>query len=111
MRGGRAGEDSDLRDLDPQLPLGGLHVPGTEPVAQSCVVVAQAALALRPTLVASPTQPLIELVLDRPLNDQPGAEPSELAQHLLWSSTMPRPSSLSISACISADGGTVRLTA
>src|SRR5206468_2213956 len=31
----------------------------------------------------SPAQPAVELLLDRPLNDQPGAEPGELGQHLL----------------------------
>jgi hypothetical protein len=34
-------------------------------------------------LVASATQPGVELLLDRPLDDQPGAEPTELGQHLL----------------------------
>src|SRR5436309_10111985 len=38
---------------------------------------------VRPTLVAGPTQPRIELVLDRPLNDQPRAEPAQLRQHPL----------------------------
>src|SRR5437763_1586264 len=58
-------------------------MPRAEPVAQPRVVVAQPALALRPALVASSTEPLIELVLDRPLDDQPGAKPTEFAQHLL----------------------------
>jgi hypothetical protein len=30
------------------------------------------------------TEPVIELVLDRPLNDQTGAEPGEVPEHLLW---------------------------
>jgi hypothetical protein len=58
-------------------------VPGAKPVAQPRVVVPQATLALRPALIPSPAQPAIELLLDRPLNDQPRAESSELAQHLL----------------------------
>jgi hypothetical protein len=44
--------------------------------------VAKPSLPLRPALIARATQPLIELVLDRPLDDQPGAEPSQLGQHL-----------------------------
>src|SRR5256885_7368512 len=72
-----------LRDLDPQLTLSRLHMPGPEPIAQPRVVVTQSALALGPALVASPTEPLIELVLDRPLDDQSGTEPTELAQQLL----------------------------
>jgi hypothetical protein len=57
---------------------------GTEPVAQPLLVVLQAALTLGATLVASATQPAIELLLDRPLNDQPGTEPRKLGEHLLW---------------------------
>ncbi len=67
---------SGLRDLDPQLALPGLQVPRPEPVAQT-------ALALRPALIPSATQPAIELLLDRPLNDQPGTEPREIPEHLL----------------------------
>jgi hypothetical protein len=67
--------------------------------------------SLRPTLVASPTERLIELVLDRPLNDQLRAEPREFGQHPRRPSTILLASSLSMLACISADGGTVRLTA
>jgi hypothetical protein len=84
------------------------QVPGTEPVALP-------RRPLRPTLVPSPAQPSVELVLDRPLDDQPSAKPGELGKHLLrifcGSSTLPLDSSLSMLACISADGGTVRLTA
>jgi hypothetical protein len=58
-------------------------VPGTEPIAQTRVVVPQATLPLRPALITSPAQPGIELLLDRPLNDQPRPEPGELTQHLL----------------------------
>jgi hypothetical protein len=65
-----------LRDLDPQLTLGRLQAPRAKPVAQ-------AALALWPALIPSPAQPRIELLLDRPLNDQPSAKPPELRQHLL----------------------------
>ena len=72
-----------LRDLDPQLTLGRLQAPGPKPVAHARVVVLQAALALRPALIPSATQPGVELLLDRSLDDQPGAEPGELGQHLL----------------------------
>ena len=58
-----------LRDLDPQLTLGRLHMPRPKPVAQ-------AALALGPAFIASAAKPLIELLLDRPLNDQPSAQPA-----------------------------------
>jgi hypothetical protein len=95
---------ADLRDLDPQLTLPGLHPTRSKPVA-----LPRPGLGL--ALITSTTQPAVELVLDRPLDDQPGAEPGELGQHLLRVIDQPRPSSLSISACISADGGTVRLTA
>ena len=67
---------ASLRDLDPQLTLGRLQPPRAKPVAQP-------ALALRPALIASPAPPRIELLLDRPLNDQPSAESRELRQHLL----------------------------
>jgi hypothetical protein len=76
LRHERRGRLTGLRNLDPQLTLGRLHVSGAKPVAQ-------AALALWPALIPSPTQPRVELLLDRPLNDQPGAEPGELGQHLL----------------------------
>jgi hypothetical protein len=56
-----------LRDLDLKLALAGLQMPGTKPVAQPRLVVLQAPLALGATLVASATQPAIELLLDRPL--------------------------------------------
>jgi len=72
-----------LRDLDPQLALRGLQPPGPESVAHPRVIVAQPALPVWPALVASATQPAVELLLDRSLNDQPGAEPRELGQHLL----------------------------
>jgi hypothetical protein len=60
-----------LRDLDPQLTLRGLQMPWPEPVA-----LPRPGLGL--ALVASATQPGVELLLDRPLDDQPGAEPTEL---------------------------------
>src|SRR5437764_4036377 len=67
---------SDLRNLDPQLTLPGLQMPGTESVALRRP-------RLGPALVASAAKPLLELILDRPLDDQPGAEPGQLGQHLL----------------------------
>ena len=83
-----------LRDLDPQLTLGRLQTPGPEPVAHARVVVAQAALAFGPALVPSATQPGIELLLDRSLDDQPGPEPGELGQHLLRIIDHPLPQQL-----------------
>src|SRR5947209_4543153 len=77
--GGMAG----LRDLDLKLTLPGLQMPGTKPVAQPRLIVLQAALALRPALITSTTEPVIELLLDRPLNDQPGTQPGEVTKRLL----------------------------
>ena len=34
-------------------------------------------------LIAGPAQPGVELLLDRPLDDQPSAQQGKLAQHLL----------------------------
>ena len=58
-------------------------MPRTEPIAQRSLVVLQAALPLRPALVASTTEPAIELLLNRPLNDQTGTKPGEVTEHLL----------------------------
>src|SRR5579871_485255 len=58
-------------------------MPGPEPVPQSRVVVLQAALLLRATLIASSAEPGVELLLDRSLDDQPGTEPGEVPKHLL----------------------------
>ena len=72
----RLGRLADLRDLDRELALGRLHPPRAKPVAQS------PAAASRPALIAGATQPRVELVLDRPLDDQPSAEPGQLGQRL-----------------------------
>jgi hypothetical protein len=64
-----------LGDLDLKLTLPGLQMPGPESVTQPCPIVLLATLTLGSTLVASATEPAIELVLDRSLNDQPGTEP------------------------------------
>src|SRR5262249_50663 len=52
------------------------QMPRPEPIAPS-------GAGLRPALVATPVQPTVELLLNRPLDDQPGTEPAELGQHLL----------------------------
>ena len=57
LRHERHDRSARLRDLDPQLPLPGLHMPRPEPVSQPRVVVAQAALALRPALIPRAAQP------------------------------------------------------
>jgi hypothetical protein len=95
---------ADLRDLDRQLALPALHVPRAESVA-----LPRARLGV--ALIASTTQPGIELLLDSRwmINRAPSRASSPSIT--CGSSTIPRPSSLSISACICADGGTVRLTA
>jgi hypothetical protein len=58
-------------------------MPGTEPVAQRGLIVLQATLTLGATLIATATKPLIELVLDGPLDDQTGTESGEVTKHLL----------------------------
>jgi Transposase, Mutator family len=69
------------------------------------------ALIVGPALIASTTKPGVELVLDRALNDQPRIELGQLRQRLPRVLAHPTASSRSICASISADGGTVRLTA
>ena len=59
-----------------------VHRAGAKPVAQPRVVVAQPALRVGPALVASTTQPGVELVLHRALDDQPRPELGELRQRL-----------------------------
>jgi len=76
LRDERLGRLTDLRDLDPQLPLTGLQMPRAKPVALP-------RHGVRATLIPGATEPAVELFLDRPLDDQPGAEPGELGQHLL----------------------------
>jgi hypothetical protein len=49
-------------------------------VAQPALVVAQPALMVRPALITRPAQPGVELLLHRPLNDQPGAKLRQLRQ-------------------------------
>src|SRR5436189_222845 len=71
LRDERVNRLADLRDLDPQHTLHGLQMPRTEPVALP-------RRSIRLALVASPPQPLVELVLDRPLDAQPGTEPGAL---------------------------------
>jgi hypothetical protein len=111
LRHERRDRSPRLWDLDSQLTLPGLHVPRTELITQPRAIVAQAALPVRPALIPGWAQSGVELVLDRPLDDQPGAEPTKLGQHLLRIINHTFDSTSSISACISAHGGTVRLTA
>jgi hypothetical protein len=62
-------------------------------------------------LVARSPQPRVELVLNGALDDQPRAELRELRQRLARVLADPTASNWSICSSISADGGTVRLTA
>jgi hypothetical protein len=71
----RLGGLPDPRDLHLKLPFGGLHLPGTKPVAQPPLVIG-------PALIARPPKPGVELILNRALDDQPGAQPGELRQRL-----------------------------
>jgi hypothetical protein len=107
----RPGRLADLRDLDLEFPLGGLHPAGPKPVAQPRLMVAQPALILGPALIPGAAKPGVELVLNGALDDQPGPQPGQLRQRLARVLTHPTESSRSICSSISADGGTVRLTA
>ena len=78
----RLGSLADLRDLDLQLALSGLHPARAIAVSQPRLVVAQPALVIGPALITRPAQPGVELVLDRALDDQPGPEPRQLRQRL-----------------------------
>jgi hypothetical protein len=100
-----------LRDRDLKLPLASLHLARAKPVTQGALVVAQPTLILRPALVTSPAKPRVELVLHGALDDQPGAELGECRQRLARVLADPHGQHRSICASISADGGTVRLTA
>jgi hypothetical protein len=82
LRGERLRRFADLRDLDRQLALRGLDRARTKPVAQPALVIAQSALILGPTFVASPTEPGVELVLNHALDDQPDPKLRELRQRL-----------------------------
>jgi hypothetical protein len=65
-----------LGQLDLQLALSGLHAARSKPVAPGRP-------GLRLAFIASSPKPLIELVLDSPLDDQSGTEPRELGEQLL----------------------------
>src|SRR5215213_8483682 len=69
-------------DLHLQLRLERLHPAGAKAVEQPVLVVAQPALMRWPALITSPAKPGVELVLDRPLNNQSRAEPGQLRQRL-----------------------------
>jgi hypothetical protein len=71
----RLGRLPHLWNGDRKLSLGRLHPPWPEAVAQP-------GRRLRPALISGATQPRVELILDRALDDQPGAEPRELRQRL-----------------------------
>jgi hypothetical protein len=74
LAGKRLRRLADLLDLHRQLAFRGLDPARAKAVAQPALVVTQPALVLRPALVTSPAQPGVELVLNGPLDDQPGAE-------------------------------------
>ena len=78
----RLGGLAHLRDLDFELALCGLHPAGAIAVPEPGVEIAKPALIVGPALIAGPAEPSIELVLDRALDDQPGAELRQLRQRL-----------------------------
>jgi hypothetical protein len=65
----------------------------------------------RPALIRRAAKPGVELVLDRALDDQPGTSLASSDSDSRGFSPTPTASSRSICSSISADGGTVRLTA
>ena len=65
-----------------------------EPLWMVALALGWGALALWPALITGATQPAVELLLDRPLDDQPGAEPGELGQHPLRVIDHPLPKQL-----------------
>jgi hypothetical protein len=69
------GSAPHLRDLQRELALRGLQPAGPEAIAQP-------RRRLRPTLVARPSQPRVELILHGTLDDQAGTEPRELRERL-----------------------------
>ena len=101
----------DLRDLDPQLPLERLQPARAKAVAKSRVIVAQPALIVGPALIARAVKPGVEFVLNGALDDQPRPELASSDSDSRGLSPTPTASSSSICSSISADGGTVRLTA
>jgi hypothetical protein len=112
LRGERLGRFTDLRDLDLELSLRGLQRARAKTVAQPAAIVAQPALMVGPALIARSAQPGVELVLHSPLDDQsrPPSRASSDNDSRGFSPT-PTESNRSICPSISADGGTVRLTA
>jgi hypothetical protein len=81
------------------------------PVSRADAFAFGPALIVRPALIARPSQPRVELVLDRALDDQPRSEPGQPDNDSRGFSPTTTASNRSICASISADGGTVRLTA
>jgi hypothetical protein len=72
----------------------------------------QPSLIVRPALIPGPAQPAVELVLNSPLDLSTGHPPWRAPTATrAGSHPPPRASSRSICSSISADGGTVRLTA
>ena len=78
----RLGGLANLRNLHLELALCGLHPPRAIAVSESRVEVTKAALVVGPALIASPAEPGVELVLDRPLDDQPRSQLRQLGERL-----------------------------
>jgi hypothetical protein len=105
--------------IDPAVAAGAPHIPRRVVVAffvLNVLGVATTAYALLQYFVRARERALAELarqelVLHRALDDQPGPELRELRQRLAGVFADPQASSRSICSSISADGGTVRLTA
>jgi len=107
----RLGGLAHLRNLDRKLPLRGLHPPRAIAAPQPAPIVAKAALIVGPALIARAAEPGVELVLDRALDDQPRSSVAGSDNDSRGFAPTPTASSSSIWSSISADGGTVLLTA
>src|SRR5215216_7286177 len=95
----------------PQLALERLHPARAKAVAKARVIVTQPALMRRPTLIPGAPQPRVKLVLHSALDDQPPPSLASSDSDSRGFSPTPTASSPSICSSITADGGTVRLTA
>jgi hypothetical protein len=84
---------------------------GAKAVAQPRVVVAQPALIFGPALLARTAKPSVELVLDSALMISRAPSFASSESDSRGFSPTPTANNWSICSSISADGGTVRLTA
>jgi hypothetical protein len=73
-----AGRLPHLGEVNRALPLERLHPAGAKPITQAPLILRP----VRSALITRPTKPSVELILNRALDDQPGAQLGELRQRL-----------------------------